>query len=205
MRQRGFTLLELMIVVAIAAIMVTIGLPSFRQMFDNARTKGSAESVLSGMRLARAEAIKRNAPMRFQLVSTLTAACTYLGSSTLWVVSQTDQASYGQVAGKCDQAPALPNDPCDASCDGNPYVAYKSEANTGTDVTVTVAADAPVITFGPLGQILANLEGTASLSQVTFTSNNASAKTWRVQVAAPGGSLKLCDTAVAAGQPYACS
>ena len=222
MPQRGFSLLELMIAVAIFSIVMAIALPSFQSMLDNAKTKAVAESILSGLRLARSEAIKRNAPMRFQLVTTLTVACAYKPvadtTSSFWVVSQTkgvinganEPNPYGQVAGQCDQAPAMPADPCDATCTNNAYIAYKSEATTRTDTSISVAADAAIVTFGPLGQVLTNLidgSGTspASLSQVTVSTLNNDARTWQVLVKAPGGSLKLCNTAIAAGQPAACS
>ncbi len=205
MLARGFTLLELMIALAIAAIMMMIGLPSYQLLVDNTKTKGTAESMLSGMRLARAEAIKRNSPMRFQLVSSLSASCAYDTTSSLWVVSQTDQANYGEVAGKCDQATALPLDPCDASCKDNPYIAYKSLGTSRDDPSLVVVADAAVVTFGPLGQVLLNFEGGASLAQVTVSSTNTGAKIWQVQVSSPAGSLKLCDTAIPAGQPHACA
>lgn len=205
MLARGFSLLELMVAMAIAAILMMLAQPSFRQMVDNTKSKGAAESLLSGMRLARSEAIKRNAPMRFQLVSTFDNTCHHLATSSLWVISQTDQLSYGLVEGKCDQAAALPSDPCDASCNGNPYIAYKSDGTSTVESSFTVLADGAVVTFGPLGQITTNFDGAATLSQVTVTPANTAAKTWRVMVAAPSGSLKLCDTAVAAGQPYSCA
>ena len=175
MLARGFTLLELMIALAIAAIMMMIGLPSYQLLVDNTKTKGTAESMLSGLRLARAEAIKRNAPMRFQLVSSLSASCAYDTTSSLWVVSQTDQANFGEVAGNCDQAPALPLDPCDASCKDKPYIAYKSLGTSRDDPSLIVAADAAVVTFGPLGQVLLNFEGGASLAQVSVSSTNTGA------------------------------
>lgn len=194
MLQRGFTLIEVMVVVMVAAILFGIAAPSIRSMIDSAKVKGAAESVLSGLRYARSEAINRNAPMRFQLVTALDATCVTSTTSLLWVVSQSDQANYGPPTGACDSLPVLPPDPCAVGCVGvsGVYIAYKSNGTTGTDPTIVVAADNPVVTFGPLGQVLSNMEGSASMQRVSVTSTDAGATPWWVRVAAGSGSLKLC-------------
>jgi type II secretory pathway pseudopilin PulG len=207
-----------MVVVAIGAVLLGMALTSFRTMIDTNRTKGAAESILSGLRLARSEAIKRNVPMRFQLVTTLTSTCTYSTSSTLWVVTQTDQVARGQVAGYCDALPFMPPDQPDicspaptmptgtsTTCANDPLIAYKSAAGTSnSDTNLVTSADSSIITFGPLGQVLANIEGTAAITQVDISSTNPDAKAWRVRVSPTSGAVKLCDPSLAAGQPLAC-
>lgn len=56
---RGFTLLELMIVVVVAAILLAIGVPFFGEFARNNRLTASANDFLSAAQLARTEAIKR--------------------------------------------------------------------------------------------------------------------------------------------------
>ena len=63
-KNTGMTLIEVMVVVAIIGIVVAIAVPSFSTMLENQRIKGAAEAVLADLRWARAEAIKRNAPVR---------------------------------------------------------------------------------------------------------------------------------------------
>jgi len=58
-RQRGFTLIELIITMAIAAIVVTIGVPSFQAMMRNNRAAAHTNEFMSALNLARSEAIKR--------------------------------------------------------------------------------------------------------------------------------------------------
>jgi type IV fimbrial biogenesis protein FimT len=62
MRQlnRGFTLIELMITVAIAAIVIAIGIPSFKDFIDNTRSNTLSEEFSTAMNYARTEAIKRS-------------------------------------------------------------------------------------------------------------------------------------------------
>lgn len=57
-RHRGFTLLELIVVVAITAIMVTIGIPSFLDNIRNNRLTTQANTFVGVLNLARSEAIK---------------------------------------------------------------------------------------------------------------------------------------------------
>lgn len=64
LRSSGFTLLELMIVIAIIAILAALALPSFTTTLDKQRITGAAEAMLADLRWARAEAIKRNRKIR---------------------------------------------------------------------------------------------------------------------------------------------
>lgn len=59
-RQAGFTLLELMLVVALAAVILGIGAPNFRQFLLNNRMTGAANDMLAAIHTARSEAIKRH-------------------------------------------------------------------------------------------------------------------------------------------------
>jgi type IV fimbrial biogenesis protein FimT len=61
MKQSGTTLPELMVVLAVAAILLMIGVPSFASLANNSRLAVAANEVLASLYLARAEAIKRNA------------------------------------------------------------------------------------------------------------------------------------------------
>lgn len=58
---RGFTLVELMVTVAVMAALVAIATPSMTALIDNGRVAGQTEELVSSLQLARAEAIRRNA------------------------------------------------------------------------------------------------------------------------------------------------
>lgn len=58
-RQRGVTLIELLTVVAIVAVLVAIGVPSFQQSIARNRMAAQSNEFLSTLNFARSEAIKR--------------------------------------------------------------------------------------------------------------------------------------------------
>jgi type IV fimbrial biogenesis protein FimT len=60
---RGITLLELMIVIGLAAVILAIGAPSFTEFRRNARLTAPANDFLAATQLARTEAIKRRVPV----------------------------------------------------------------------------------------------------------------------------------------------
>jgi type IV fimbrial biogenesis protein FimT len=67
---RGFSLVELIVGMAILGVLLAIAMPAFSNWLRNARVRTAAESVQNGLQLARAEAVRRNTTMRFQLVDT---------------------------------------------------------------------------------------------------------------------------------------
>jgi type IV fimbrial biogenesis protein FimT len=64
----GFSLIELVIAVAIAALLFVLAVPSFSAWLQNQQIRNAAEAVLNGMQLARGEAIRRNLAVQFNLV-----------------------------------------------------------------------------------------------------------------------------------------
>jgi type IV fimbrial biogenesis protein FimT len=57
-QQRGFSLTELVMVMAIVAILLTIGVPSYRYIGNSYRMSSEVNGLLGDLMLARAEAIK---------------------------------------------------------------------------------------------------------------------------------------------------
>jgi len=68
-RQGGFTAIELMVTVAIVAILAALAGPSFRQLIATQRIKSVASALTESLWVARSEALKRNDNVAFNFAS----------------------------------------------------------------------------------------------------------------------------------------
>ena len=60
---RGFTLIELIMAVAISAILLGVGIPSFQSFAQDSRVTSQTNEFVAAINTARSEAIKRSAPI----------------------------------------------------------------------------------------------------------------------------------------------
>jgi type IV fimbrial biogenesis protein FimT len=75
--QRGMTLVEIMISLAVLGILLMVALPNFAAWLQNQQLRGATEGSLNGLQIARAEAIRRNVFVQLAL-----------GPGTGWTVSE---------------------------------------------------------------------------------------------------------------------
>ncbi len=92
-RQAGFTLLELMVTVAVAAILLVVGVPAFTSFVQNNRAATHANELVTAFALARNEAIRRGAA---------TVICSSMDGATCaggndWTVGWIVRTAGGQV------------------------------------------------------------------------------------------------------------
>lgn len=75
----------------------------------------------------------------------------------------------------------------------------------GRNAVITVTpAGATALTYGGLGRVGVNADASAPIARVDVTSTNAAADRPMRILAGVGGALKMCDPAVAAGDPRGC-
>lgn len=85
----GFTLVELMVAVVVAAIALSIALPNFTGLVNSSRLTAQANELVTGVQLARSEAIRLNRPVRF-CGSADGANCQAAGDWNQWIVVRAD-------------------------------------------------------------------------------------------------------------------
>ena len=61
MHERGFTMVEVLVVMTITAILLAMAIPSFERLMRTNRVSSATNSMLAAMDLARSEAVRRNA------------------------------------------------------------------------------------------------------------------------------------------------
>lgn len=91
--QSGFTLIELMVTLAVAAIVLATAIPNFREMVKDNRIVTTSNEFLGMIHLARSEAIRGGKEVRLCKTSNLSNCVTTGGWEQGWIVVDTTDAS----------------------------------------------------------------------------------------------------------------
>lgn len=182
---RGFTLVELMIAIVLLAILLAIGGPSFATWLQNSQVRTMSEALLNGAQLARAEAVRRNALVRFELTTTLDNACALSTSGRNWVISM-DGA-----AGSCAST-----NMADAAAPVAPRMVQTRPSGDGSP-NAAVAASQSSIVFNGLGRVTPLPAADITIDVTNPNGGACSAgggpmRCLRVVVTA-GGQVRMCD------------
>lgn len=138
-RNRGLTLLEMMVSLSILAIVLAVAIPNMQSWVRNQRLYNLSESLLNGIKTAQMEAVKRNIPVTFWVVSSLNEDCTlYETGSPSWIVGAQNNLPDGA---------ANPANEC-----AEDYI-QKNEGIGSDGVVITITpADASCLAFNGFGQ-----------------------------------------------------
>lgn len=174
----GFSLIELLISIAIFTLLITMGAPSFSQWIQSTQNRTAAESILNGLQLARTEAVRSNNTARFCL--------TDANGGVTWTVAS-------GVAAGCPISPATQLYMRDASDGGvNARVGVATAAGaTGTALSSGTGLPAGV-TFDGLGRVLAANVGT-DIARIDVTNAVRSDARRLVILIGAGGQIHMCD------------
>lgn len=144
----GFTLIELMVVVAIIAILAYIAIPSYMEFITNRRLIDSAEFIQGKLNFARAEAIKQSKTIYFGVTS-----------GTSWDIGIGDQSACdGSSSTDCNISTSV------NGTDNVQIPHFYTDPGNGTDVTT-----AEQVAFNPV-------RGTATTTTITVTNSAGSLK-----------------------------
>ncbi len=191
--RRGFSLIEMMVTLTILGFLLVATMPSIGAWLRNTEIRNAAESISNGLAKARAEAVRRNTPVRFTLVSTATdnpglldGNCANSATSASWVVSLDNPA------GDCDEAVS--------ETDAPRILAKFAQGDGSRNVTVSVrAADCSTVSsntqvvYGGFGRV--DNGGSAMRCIVIGHNSGATVRPINV-VVSPGGTVRSCDPAV---------
>lgn len=200
MKSRGFSLVELMVVVAIMAVLLGLVSPSLTDWMVNLRIRNATDALLNGLQQARQEAVRRNQSVSFWLVtsagsdsSSLDNTCALSGSSGSWVVSVRDPA------GSCGSSPSTTTAPMIVSThpigDGVRGVSVAAVQSDG-------ATAATRVEFNGVGSIVNTADHIARID-VASSANSSTYRSLRVEITGIGA-FRMCDPAVASTDARAC-
>ena len=180
----GFSLVELMIAIAVLGVILSIAAPSFRNMILNTRVRNAAESVLNGLQRARAVAISNNTNILFTI-----------SPDSSWNIDYT--AAY-KLANPAVTSPIEVK----VANEGTKDVVVNSKANDGVSA-------ASVVTFDNLGRRVAG----AQLAEINFSTIGGT-RPLRVIIGVQipagvgnpyiGSSPKMCDPHIMPPNPLGC-
>ncbi len=74
-RQRGITLIEACIVLAVTAIVAATGAPAMQDLLDRRRLEGTAAQLVTDIQFVRSESVARNQPLRLSIHASVSGTC----------------------------------------------------------------------------------------------------------------------------------
>lgn len=166
--QTGLTLVELMVALAVAIVLLAVGIPTYQGLEANNRAASQSQALVTALSLARSEAIGRGIPVSVCARSTDTAC----GPSTSWAngwLVFTDAAGTAGVLDGADEVikvfeaprgrPTIAPTPTTVAAlvfnsRGEQAGANPLEARLQLDQANTTAGQTRCVRVGPSGQVI---------------------------------------------------
>lgn len=207
---KGMSLVEIMIAVAIMAIMFAAAAPSFSDWIQNTKIRNAAEAIQNGLSLAKSEAVHRNTVTQFVSCggsswdviaanSTATSAnvCATTASPTGWERVQTRSSQEGSNNALVDTAqPTIGFNGMGRQTSTSDFANAVTTANPPVAVDINVSATlAGAACFCPAR--------TCGYPVAITYANTGTLRCLRIKVAS-GGQIRMCDPALPTGTPQGC-
>lgn len=188
----GFSLIECMISVVLFMLLALIAMPSFSVAIQNGQIRSAAQSIVSGLQLARAEAIRLNAFVQFSLPNQIAGETVEGGTD--WLIHADDQKAAGTPAYTVEIGRR-------SGLEGSPLARIGTKTAQDFTLPTAIGAGLPgTITFNSLGRT-----DSTTISQIDIVhANNAKARRLSIAIST-GGQIRLCDPALAlSSNPQGC-
>lgn len=190
----GFSLVELMIAIAVFSILIMLGAPSFTSWMQSSQIRTAAESIVDGLQLARAEAVRLNTTVRFSLTST--------AGLVDWEVCSV-------AATPCPPGPGNPIQQrfnTEGSVNARVGVYEENDGNNASNYSTVVAAgnELPThVAFNGMGRTVT--DGSDDTVRIDVTNaKDPNARRLIILVNYPGGQIRMCDPALPSSDPKGC-
>lgn len=207
-RRAGVTLIELIVVIAVFAMLMLLAVPTFGNWIQNIRLRATADGVLAGLQAAKSEAVGRNARVRFQLTTTADNGCAISAAASSWVINLDPNDNPNEVVGQCGAAPYDDGAP-DAGQE--PRILQRRGAGESGAANVVTAASNPSFVFNGFGRLVPPAGGPVGNITFNFTApaqGNCVAAGGDIRclniVITPAGQIRMCDPAFPATDPVGC-
>jgi len=176
-KNSGFTLIELMIGIAIFALTLSFGVPSFRAWIQNTQIRNAAETIMNGIQRSRSEAVKLNTNVEFIMSGTAWSAVAMISG-----VATTLDSSSGREGSK------------------NVTASSVDAANAPAD-TITFSSLATVIPNTDFSNTLRRI----MLDSTSLSAADSRELEVRIGTAGVGGNVRMCDPNLPVSSPMACN
>jgi type IV fimbrial biogenesis protein FimT len=203
----GFTLLELLVSMAIFTVLIALGVPTMQTWIANSKVRAVADSLQNGLRLAQAESLRRSRQVVFALTNSTTpgnGGFTAVANGSYWAVQTIPAMTDGSESATVVTTGVLTWAGSPVTVTGQAAICFNSmgrlvaNANTGVNGAVCT-----VPTAGVGSAAVPTLNYVVSLTRA----NGAPLADHSLEVeVALGGRIHLCNATQtgSASNPYGC-
>jgi len=194
MRQRGFTMIELLITMALIGMTLAVGIPNFARYMQNTQNRTAAESILNGLQLARSEAVKRSTQVRFELTDATGKVAWNVGCLTVTDDCPANIGEYNGLEGNRNSRVGVSTA---AVASPPPANQYAVALEPGAEMDGATPAG---VTFNSMGRVIG-----AAITRIDVVALEQAEVKRYVLTIAPGGQIRMCDPTLAyANSPQGC-
>lgn len=181
-RIRGFTIIEMVVTIAIFALLTAMGAPTLSKWMNNVKVRSVADALQNGLRVAQAESLRRSRQVVFSLTNSTSpqTSLTAVANGSYWSIN-TIPALVGETSA---------------------FVQSGVLSSTSSGVTITGPA---AICFSSVGRLVANGGTGIAGATCALPAGNPAVTTFNIAVAGSdrplnvqvglGGRVHMCDPA----------